>query len=387
MQTGKLRFIRSTAGEFVIVPLAAALFLSPLFHWAIPCCSDYWGEYARTAGAMVTGAAVVLLICRMRFQQRLGASISQAIESVGKLSRRLGADNMKSCHLPERVDGILLLVSRLEEKAVSIAEEINCSGEKVAASANEILFNSQIQAAQTNEVKDVANDVSQRFESVVHRVVESENHSRVAASQAVDAELVVERAVLKMNAVSDVMANASAKIGVLHSQAQSISTVAAVISDIAKRTNLLAVNAAIVAAQAGEEGRGFAVVAGEVRGLAERISQATREIAETVGRVQDEIGASIAAISDAMPLIGEGVEMAGNARKALVVIRQGAQETESHISTVASDIKLQSELVSNVIASVTQVLDMALETDRVAERALAISNELVALARVQGEQS
>jgi methyl-accepting chemotaxis protein len=156
----------------------------------------------------------------------------------------------------------------------------------------------------------------------------------------------------------------------LTNHAQDIGKVATVIREIADQTNLLALNAAIEAARAGEQGRGFAVVADEVRKLAERTAQSTREITTTIHVMQEQTQEAVQGIGQAMPLMEQGVEKANRASDVLRNIRTESQNTLEKISQLTVQVDEQSKLANNVVDGVTQILDMTANTDTVAEKIL-----------------
>lgn len=295
-----------------------------------------------------------------------------------------GSDVGKASLLP-RVDQLILQFDQAGKTILSASESIQSNGEKLAAEANEILFNSQIQAAATNEVRQVMDDFASHITNVSGLARDSEVQSRDATEQSIQGEAVVQEAVGKMTVIAETMARSSTQVLSLTQHAQEIGKVTGVISEIAKQTNLLALNAAIEAARAGEQGRGFAVVADEVRGLAERTAKATQEISQMIHQIQDETHESVDGIVQAKNLAEEGVTMANHAADVLRSMRQGAQATLDKISSVATEMEEQSNLVENVAAAVLQVLDLAAQTDVVAERALLISNDLAQLAVVHSE--
>jgi methyl-accepting chemotaxis protein len=334
---------------------------------------------------LIAGIAAAIVALTLPFARRsLAGLIGGSVAEVRHRAAALGTGGERT-PLSSLLDEASIRLRGMSSQLLETAEAINSNGEKLAAEANEILFNSQMQAAATNDVKQSVDDVSGRIANVSGLARDSEVQSRSATEQAVSGEAVVQEALGKMSAIADAMAQASQRIQALTQHAQEIGKVATVIKDIANQTNLLALNAAIEAARAGDQGRGFAVVADEVRNLAERTTNATREIAETIHVIQDETQQSVHGIAAAMPLVQEGVAMANRAAEVLRSIRQGSQETLEKISRVAAEMEEQSQLVANVVNGVTQVLDMAGQTDQVAERALQISTTLAALAAGQNE--
>ncbi|MEJ2345594.1 MAG: methyl-accepting chemotaxis protein [Gammaproteobacteria bacterium] len=268
------------------------------------------------------------------------------------------------------------LAAQVEKMSTSIkahVERINSEVEQLSAGSNEILFTTQMQAAAANETKQVMNDMSERIQAVSSLARDTEAISNKATSLSADGESVVQDAVRVMEQISSAMTLAAEQINALTNHAHDIDKVAIVIRDIADQTNLLALNAAIEAARAGEQGRGFAVVADEVKKLAVRTAQSTQEITSTIQVMQNQTMEAVDGIGHAMPLMQQGVEKAGRASEVLRDIRQESQNTLDKISQLAGEMDEQSQMVSNVVDSVGQILDMSSSTDKVAERTLQTS--------------
>ncbi|MDP6071916.1 MAG: methyl-accepting chemotaxis protein [SAR202 cluster bacterium] len=139
-----------------------------------------------------------------------------------------------------------------------------------------------------------------------------------------------------MAKISNAVDVAAAQISELGTQSEEIGKIVAVIDDIAAQTNLLALNAAIEAARAGEQGRGFAVVADEVRGLAERVTQATNEIAALIEAIQKGVNQSVNAVDEGTKQVSEGVAQAEHARDSLKDILSAVGDVADQIGQISA---------------------------------------------------
>ena len=185
-----------------------------------------------------------------------------------------------------------------------------------------------------------------------------------------------------MKAIATSIGGASERIATLVARANEVGNIAGVIKDIAAQTNLLALNAAIEAARAGEQGRGFAVVADEVRGLAERTAKATVQIEQMIGAIQGETQHAVEAMEAMKPQVNSGVELVGSAASSLREIREGATDTLARVRDVANATHEQSsastaiaqqveqiaQMVDNTSVSVKQTAGAAAELERTAGR-------------------
>ena len=141
-----------------------------------------------------------------------------------------------------------------------------------------------------------------------------------------------------------------------------VSSIANVIKEIAGQTNLLALNAAIEAARAGEQGRGFAVVADEVRKLAERTSSATTEIEQMISGIQSDTVGAVGAMNEALPEVEQGVHLATSATESLQAIEAGAGRTLERIREVAEATQEQGSASTSIAQRVEQIAQMVEET-------------------------
>jgi methyl-accepting chemotaxis protein len=192
---------------------------------------------------------------------------------------------------------------------------------------------------------------------------------------------VIRSAADEMGKIADSVEASSAIIASLERQSQEIAAVVNVIKEIADQTNLLALNAAIEAARAGEQGRGFAVVADEVRKLAERTSLSTQEIAVTVGKIQDGTRDAVQSMVAGVEQVRAGTDLAQQAGSSIVEIESGARRVVGVVNDISGSLREQSAASNEIARNVEQIATMVEANNAAAATAAAAAQELEQLAK------
>lgn len=237
---------------------------------------------------------------------------------------------------------------------------------------------------QAEELAVTLNSVQVMTESI-QRVAESareaEEVARSASATALKGGEAVERTVAGILQIRETVAETTRKVKRLAESSQEISKIVALISQIASRTNLLALNASIEAARAGEAGRGFAIVADEVRQLADRAAKASKEIEQIVLQIQSETGSVMTAMEEGTQQVIEGTRLAEQAKRSLEDIIQVSNRIDVLVRSITADTVEQTE-TSRAVAQVMQSVELtAQETSQEAQRVSASLQNLVGVAR------
>ncbi|MGO9379524.1 MAG: methyl-accepting chemotaxis protein [Dissulfurispiraceae bacterium] len=237
------------------------------------------------------------------------------------------------------------------------AENMASGSEQLSASAEEISRGMDGQASRSSQIATATEEMSQTVIDVAKNTSNIAQISSQAFDQAKDGEGIVKRSVDEVQAIASTVSESAQVMQRLGESSKQIGNIVGVINDIADQTNLLALNAAIEAARAGEQGRGFAVVADEVRKLAERTTQATSQINSMISSIQTEVEHAGVTMKNATSRVESGVEFsrkAGHSLGNIVGSVNNLQSMVQHIASATEEMSTVSETISADIQSIAE---------------------------------
>lgn len=336
------------------------------------------------AGKVSVGAALVAVAVLVVFHGGAALAISRPLVRAARHSKRL-IDNplvqLMYCGSINEVSQLTVANKLLEAKlrtalgrVTSCATTLGRHVEHAAQTARDASNGIDVQLSETDQVVAAINEMNASAQEVARNAAHAAQSVRSANDQAVTVEKVIVDAIQVIEQLVNAVENAAAVIRKLEQDSASIGTVADVIREIADQTNLLALNAAIEAARAGEQGRGFAVVADEVRTLATRTQQSTEEIQKIIERLQAGTGNAVQAMKQGQDKARQGVEQAQQAGRALEEITTAVARIMDMNTQIATAAEQQSAVTNELNRNVHNIMDV-IHTTANGARTLAESNQ------------
>lgn len=275
-------------------------------------------------------------------------------------------------------DGKLQAARDLEE----VVNIVTSASEQLISQIDQSTKSTTDQYAQISEASTAMEEMNVTVLEVAKNASRSAEAANQTKEQAQTGLNIVTRVLSSMEEVQSIAKNLKDDVTVLGEDAKSIGQVMEVISDIADQTNLLALNAAIEAARAGEAGRGFAVVADEVRKLAEKTMTATKEVGAAINKIQQGTQVNIAHVETAVTKINETATFSGESGQALNSIVSFADETSEQVHSIATASEEQSATSEEINRSLAQVAEMSSETTKAMQESANAVDEMARQAQV-----
>jgi methyl-accepting chemotaxis protein len=311
-----------------------------------------------------------------RQREYLAHSIAEMLASVeqfanGDLTQHLTAKRRDE--IGDLFNGYNKALESIRKMIQEIAEAVDSTfsaSEQIAVNVDEMSHGINDQAAQAGSVSTAVQQIAKTTAENTRQTAQAANKSIEVSREALQGGETIQKLIAGLNIISDIVVQSSSSVQKLGTNSEQIGEIARTIEEIADQTNLLALNAAIEAARAGEQGRGFAVVADEVRKLAERTQQATKQIALTLKEIQHDTGAVVAVMDKGLRQAELGKNYIAGASLSLQTIIYKTAEVADIVSQLAASAEEQAkttENISNTMDSISIVImQSAASTEQIA---------------------
>ncbi len=358
-------------------------------HYATVADDDAAAQY-RSAFNLVVGLLVLASALTLLFAWRLIRSITLPIANALRAAEEIAEGNLTR---PITVDGsdeagrLLQAMVTMQEKLRDTLQSISGSAHQLASAAEELNSVTEESARgltqQNNEIEQAAtavNEMTSAVEEVARNAVSTSEASKNATASAGDGRDLVQETVSAIERMSSDVQGTASLIGDLANESRDIGKVLDVIRGLADQTNLLALNAAIEAARAGEAGRGFAVVADEVRALAHRTQQSTSEIERMIGSIQSGTEHAVDSMRNSTERAESTLSIARGAGQSLDTINSAIIEINERNLVIASAAEEQAQVAREVDRNLVNIRDLSVQSTTGANQTQAASSELSRLA-------
>jgi methyl-accepting chemotaxis protein len=269
---------------------------------------------------------------------------------------------------------------RLIKQVSTLTAPLTTAAGEVSTITSRTVQDITLQQSETDQVATAMNEMSSTAQEIARNAVSAAEAARSADTEAANAHSVVQESIEAINLLAREVADAGVAIHNLEAESNNIGMVLDVIKGIAEQTNLLALNAAIEAARAGEQGRGFAVVADEVRTLASRTQQSTKEINDMISRLQTGAKGAVQVMQQGQQRAEAAVQKSAHASLALDTITSAVASISDKNHQIACAAEEQSAVVETLNRNVVSIRDLGMNTSHGAQQIAASSQQLAELA-------
>jgi len=317
------------------------------------------------AGIATCLLGVIISLGITRPLSRMLGMLKDIAEGEGDLTRRLevgrndelGEVSIWFNRFIDNVHGIVSQLSRNTQQLSASCQQLSATSVQIATAAEEVASQSGAVATASEEMSATSNDIAGNCS----RAAESSNRASDTARGGAE---VVQQTLVGMQKIAERVKESAQTVQNLGARSDEIGAIVGTIEDIADQTNLLALNAAIEAARAGEQGRGFAVVADEVRALAERTTRATKEIGAMIKAIQSDTSGAVGSMRHGVQEVELGMESSRRSGEALRDILNAINELTSQIHQIATAAEQQTAVTGEISGNIGTITDVVSETAR-----------------------
>jgi methyl-accepting chemotaxis protein len=303
--------------------------------------------------------------------------IKDIAQGEGDLTRRLddsGRDEFASIAgkfnlFTEKLRDIISQVTQTATQVASASSQLQATASQIAIGAEQV-------ACQTSTVATASEEMAATSSSIAHSCISAADNSNQANESASTSAYIAMETVNVMNAIAERVKGSAQTVSGLGQRSDQIGEIVSTIEDIADQTNLLALNAAIEAARAGEQGRGFAVVADEVRALAERTTKATQEIGKMIKTIQSETRCAVVAMEEGVQEVENGISETARSSESLCQIMDQIASLTDQINQVATAAEEQTATTNEITGNIQQMMGIVQQTSRSAEETAGAASDL-----------
>ena len=330
---------------------------------------------------VVAGALIAVglgLFVTRRITAPLGEAVSMATAiGAGDLTIEIRVNSKDEtgqlmAALKKMTENLRAIISKMADtsnQVASASNQLHSTSEQIATGAEEVASQAGTVATAGEEMSATSADIAQNCQMAA-------DGARRASQTAQNGVEVVEKTVSVMGQIAAKVQESAKTVESLGERSDQIGAIIGTIEDIADQTNLLALNAAIEAARAGEQGRGFAVVADEVRALAERTTRATREIGEMIKAIQNETKGAVVAMEQGVHQVESGTTEAAKSGKALQEILEQINEVAMQVHQVATAAEEQTATTSEISSNMVQITQVVQQTSQGAHESAMAASQL-----------
>ncbi|MCX7169587.1 MAG: methyl-accepting chemotaxis protein [Proteobacteria bacterium] len=288
--------------------------------------------------------------------EKLSQSLTEIAEGEGDLTRRLAVESQ------DEIGKTSTIFNAFMDKLQSVVRDVKDSADQVMTTSHQLAASSLQLTRSSDQQNEATVAMAAAIEEITVSIANVSASSANAHEMAVEAgnlslegNQAVQQAVVEMNKISESVGSSTVLIRDLDDKSNQISNIVGVIKDIADQTNLLALNAAIEAARAGEQGRGFAVVADEVRKLAERTSVSTQEISKMIENIQQSTQSSVQGMELSSTQVHEGVQMAARSGESMARIEASTGKVMGAVDEISTALREQSQAANQLAQEVEKI--------------------------------